>query len=383
MKKPSSKKVNNKKTFYELEKGMNLTKCRKCGCMEETLKLLRTSILEISKKDKKKSDIFEEPLKNIDSWIKHLLPVEYSCLGCDHCFPAAANNLFDQSFPQAKQSGSSCCSFEIEDGWPAVPGEFFALCTGIGCPVAVSTLASVELAEKLAGMNPKELCIVGKTETENIGIDKIIINVITNPAIRFLIVAGIEPKGHHSGKTLLALHKNGVDKDMRVIDSPGIHPILKNVTRREVNTFKKQVKVVDMIGCEDADKIVKKMKDLSGDAITAYKAKASRSRQKPAGRLAGKKKAIKAKAPAKIELDKAGYFVIIPEKKKKLITVEHYSYDNKLKNVIQGSDAKSIYATIIQNGWITRLYHAAYLGKELEKAELSIKLDLKYSQDGA
>jgi tetrahydromethanopterin S-methyltransferase subunit A len=36
--------------------------------------------------------------------------------------------------------------------------------------VAVSTLASVSLTEQLAAARPKELCIVGKTETENIGI---------------------------------------------------------------------------------------------------------------------------------------------------------------------------------------------------------------------
>ncbi len=38
---------------------------------------------------------------------------------------------------------------------------------------------------------------------------------------------------------------------------------------------------------------------------------------------------------------------------------------------------------MIENGWVTEFTHATYLGKELEKAELSIKLGFKYVQDGA
>ena len=42
----------------------------------------------------------------------------------------------------------------------------------------------------------------------------------------------------------------------------------------------------------------------------------------------------------------------------------------------------SIYKTIIENGWISQLSHSAYLGRELAKAELSIKYKFKYVQDG-
>jgi tetrahydromethanopterin S-methyltransferase subunit A len=61
----------------------------------------------------------------------------------------------------------------------------------------------------------------------------------------------------------------------------------------------------------------------------------------------------------------------------------HYSYDNRLLRVIEGKDARSVYWTIIENGWITQLSHAAYLGKELAKAEISIKSGLGYLQDAA
>lgn len=82
-------------------------------------------------------------------------------------------------------------------------------------------------------------------------------------------------------------------------------------------------------------------------------------------------------------MDRAGYFVIIPQQEKGIIVVEHYSYDNRLLRVIEGKDARSIYSTVIENGWIMQLSHAAYLGAELAKAEISIKLGLEYIQGAA
>ena len=75
--------------------------------------------------------------------------------------------------------------------WPFVPGKYFVL--DPAAPVAVTTLGSVALSEQLAEAAPQGLCIVGKLETENIGIEKIIKNILSNPAIRFLICAGNEP----------------------------------------------------------------------------------------------------------------------------------------------------------------------------------------------
>ncbi len=71
----------------------------------------------------------------------------------------------------------------------------------------------------------------------------------------------------------------------------------------------------------------------------------------------------------------------MPEKE--TILVEYYACDNTLRSVIEGKDARSIYRTVIENGWITQLSHAAYLGKELTRAELSLRMGFRYVQDGA
>jgi tetrahydromethanopterin S-methyltransferase subunit A len=247
--------------------------------------------------------------------------------------------------------------------------------------VAVSTLASPELAEALSQVKPLGLCIVGKTETENIGIDKIIKNTLSNPAIRFLLLAGPDSQGHCSGRTLLALSEQGIDDHMRVIGSPGRRPVLANVTSQEVEAFRRQVKVVDMIGCEDQDSIVTKIKELFKMKPEVCTCKEC-APEKPAVQVSALP-VIKAEKAGDKKLDKAGYFVILPQANKNKIFVEHYSYNNQLLRIIEGDNADSICYTIIKSGWVTELTHAAYLGRELIRAQLSMEIGFKYVQDGA
>jgi tetrahydromethanopterin S-methyltransferase subunit A len=54
-----------------------------------------------------------------------------------------------------------------------------------------------------------------------------------------------------------------------------------------------------------------------------------------------------------------------------------------LLRVVEGTNARTIYRTLVANGWVSELSHAAYLGKELAKAELSLRHGFKYVQDGA
>jgi tetrahydromethanopterin S-methyltransferase subunit A len=77
-------------------------------------------------------------------------------------------NVFHEACPDAIEGQALGCALEVKaELWPPVPGEYVACCTGQDSFVAISTLGSVELVEQLANLRPKELCIVGKTETEN------------------------------------------------------------------------------------------------------------------------------------------------------------------------------------------------------------------------
>ncbi len=258
-----------------------------------------------------------------------------------------------------------------------MPGKYFVL--DPRAPVAVTTLGSVALARDLADSAPKGLCIVGKLETENVGIEKIIKNVLSNQAIRFLICAGNEPPKHLSGTTLLALCKNGIDASGRIPGAGGMHPVLPNTTRDEAEAFRQQVRVVDLIGCCDAAAIAAKVRELSTlplQRTSPLPAPASLETGEPTQRVRAT-----APSPDRIVLDRGGYFLIHIEDD--LLIVEHYDYNGRLLHGIEGKDARSICWTLINNGWVTKLDHAAYLGRELARAEFSAKHGLEFIQDGA
>jgi tetrahydromethanopterin S-methyltransferase subunit A len=105
----------------------------------------------------------------------------------------------------------------------------------------------------------------------------------------------------------------------------------------------------------------------------------------PAADLVGRKDVERLIAvgsdPQRIKLDKAGYFVIHIEDD--VLVVEHYNYKEELIRVIESRDARSIYLTLIRNGWVSELDHAAYLGKELARAQWSVEHHLDFVQDGA
>jgi len=362
--------------------------------MRGTLEGLQASLPTLKNKEAKAL------LKEVNGFYKELLPLEYSCFGCKLCIPAEAMTLLTKEFPRLASSTLLSCEFEISDDWPPVEGEYTIL--DRSAPVAVTTLADLKLEDKLASLKPEGLNIIGKTETENIGIDKVVKNIITNPAIRYLILAGKEAEGHKSGSSLMALWKNGVDKEMRIIGSPGRRPVLKNLKHSDVRAFRSQIEIDDQQGCTNVKKLRDRIDSLAekteflsvssgcGCADGICHPEPAKPVVMPIT-LALKKESekvpaperIKASNPKSIKLDKSGYFVIIPSRQKKVILVEHYSYDNKLMRIIEGKRSREIYLTIISNKWVSELSHAAYLGKELARAELSIRSNIKFVQDGA
>jgi len=260
--------------------------------------------------------------------------------------------------------------------WPYVPGKFFV--NNPGEPVAVATLGSVKLAEQISKVPNERMCIVGKVETENIGIEKIIKNIISNPSIRFLLMVGNESPMHLPGATFKALFEKGIDEEGKIAGSPGMRPVLPNTTAGEADCFMDQLELVDMIGCMDVDKISVIISQLAARSPGAYNLSGLKEEINPV--IIPKVSAVY-HDPKKIKLDKAGYFVIYLENSD--ILVEHYNNKEKLLHVISGDNARDIYLTIVDNNWVSHLDHACYLGKELVKAELSIMHNFEYVQDHA
>ena len=86
----------------------------------------------------------------------------------------------------------------------------------------------------------------GTVQTPNIGIEKIICNVVSNPNIRYAILSGPESEGHRTGEALKSLFKNGVDEKKRIIGTKAKHPLLYNLQIEFIERFVEQVSLVDL-----------------------------------------------------------------------------------------------------------------------------------------
>ncbi|MGZ4902150.1 MAG: tetrahydromethanopterin S-methyltransferase subunit A [Halobacteriota archaeon] len=148
-------------------------------------------------------------------------------------------------------------------GWPIVKGDFFA--GDPNSPVAVVTLGSH--FGKL--FTDQGAAIEGTAKTENIGLEKVMVNIISNSNIRFLILCGSEIMGHVTGQSLEALYKNGV-KEGRIIDAKGAIPFIENLNEEQIERFQKQVEFISMINNEDVNAISAKIKELIARDPGAY-----------------------------------------------------------------------------------------------------------------
>ena len=90
---------------------------------------------------------------------------------------------------------------------------------------------------------------------------------------------------------------------------------------------------------------------------------------------------MKARQSDQLILDPSGFFVIYTVKDEQKIYLEHYKKDGTLHEVIHGEDPISMASTAVERGLVSTLDHAAYLGRELEKAYLCIMYGSRYIQD--
>lgn len=86
----------------------------------------------------------------------------------------------------------------------------------------------------------------GTLQTENVGLEKVICNVIANPNIRYIIVCGPESPGHLVGNAISALYKNGLDENKRIIETKAPAPFLFNIPVEWIDRFKKQTRLIDL-----------------------------------------------------------------------------------------------------------------------------------------
>jgi tetrahydromethanopterin S-methyltransferase subunit A len=141
--------------------------------------------------------------------------------------------------------------------WPLLTGEYeFGNPEN---PVVVCTCGSHIKGSALLAAGA---AMAGPCKTENIGIEKMVANIVSNPNIRFMIITGMEVKGHITGQAVEAFVNAGIDKEGRIVGAKGAIPFIQNLTEESIQRVRDQIQTVNMIDTEDMGAITAKIKEL-------------------------------------------------------------------------------------------------------------------------
>ncbi len=346
----------------ELRQAMAAKKCWRCGCFQDTVTSFQASAA------------LNKPLASLLAEAQALFEaVRYDCLGCDTCWPAVAQNLAAELDPVLAEGHCATEAPEIRQGWPPLPGDYQV--TRFQAPVAVCTLNSTPLIATLS--NTEGVAIVGTLHTENLGIEHLIRNVLANPHIRFLLICGEDTRkaiGHLPGQSLVSLLENGINEKGRIIGAKGKRPLLKNLEKAHIEAFRQQITLIKKVGETDLNRLL------------ALITEAASQTPGPFADAPNDVHALTvepAATPGRLVLDPKGYFVVYPDRSKQRLLLEHYSNQGVLDRVFESTSPAALYTTVIEQALISRLDHAAYLGRELARAEQALKTGGAYIQDRA
>jgi len=349
----------------QFETSATAQKCWACGCLHPALETLDSAIPPAERPERLGAAVRQAHAR--------LLSIRYDCLGCEICYPALALNALSQAGGIVAAASCPTEAVAARPGWPPLPGAYTVL--RYRAPVAVCTLTDDGLAREVARVADAQVALVGMLHTENLGIERLIVNVLANPHIRFVLVCGADSRqaiGHLPGQSLVALARQGLDDRARISGAAGKRPYLKNLARDTVEHFRRTVDVIDLVGRDRLPEILDRVSQAAtrnpGPAVPFESERITPAR----GYL-----------PTRMIPDPAGYFVIYPDRPRGMLSLEHYRADGVLDVVIEGRSAAECYTPAITQGLCSRLDHAAYLGRELARADAALLSGERYVLDAA
>jgi tetrahydromethanopterin S-methyltransferase subunit A len=349
-----------------LQEAAAAAKCRPCGCLHGSLAAIEDGIAVAARPP--------ELAAALHATRERLEPVRYECLGCAICYPALAINALEQAAGADLAAVCPPDSAAPRAGWPPLPGTYTVL--RYRAPVAVCTLTDDTLAGTIVQAAGPAIAIVGTLQTENLGIERLICNLLANPWIRCLVLAGEDSRraiGHLPGQAVVSLMQKGLDDRGRIVGATGKRPVLRNIGREAVEHFRRTVTVIDRIGATAPAVILEAAQDCAAsEPGPASPYALERTVQPRRGHV-----------PARLVPDPAGYFVLYADRTRRVLALEHYGKDGVLDTILEGNTAAELYTPAIEQGLLSRLDHAAYLGRELARAEHALTSGEPYVQDAA
>jgi tetrahydromethanopterin S-methyltransferase subunit A len=255
--------------------------------------------------------------------------------------------------------------------WPFVSGNYLVL--DDTAPIVIVMPDNPELAEDLAALSIRDLCMISPACRSASDIEKLIRNVESNLAIHSIVLANGEEQTYPAMEALCAIF--GGDEECSEKAASLVHAVRGRLGSLDIDTLQDRIKVVDMLGCVDIDKIIAGVNKLGSEAV---RSNAGFRVQDPDSDAGIERVIAPSSIATDLQLDKAGSYVIRTQKRS--IVVEHLNSKGELLRIIEGTTARDICTTLIRNGWVSKLDHAAYLGCELTRAEAAVRHGTPYEQ---
>jgi dihydropteroate synthase-like protein len=232
-------------------------------------------------------------------------------------------------------------------------------------------------------------------EAKNLGFKTLIadpiLDPLINPGTMESIVAAYRYRNSHPDD-LMFLGAGNVT-ELIDADSPGVNAFITGLAA--------ELQVNFLLTTEVSDKVTGSVRELSKSSDMMFIAKRRDSIPKEIGinllilkeskrkedilpqKIAKGSKILKAKESDENPVDSKGCFRIFIDRAKNNIIAFHYLRrdSSKANIIIKGKNARDIYQTVILKDLISNLEHAAYIGSELEKAEIALRLGRSYIQD--
>jgi dihydropteroate synthase-like protein len=227
-----------------------------------------------------------------------------------------------------------------------------------------------------------------------VGVKKIIGDLVVEPLLKPGLIEGLKAfqlfNEAHPNIPLLF----GVGNAVELIDadSPGVHAALIALAREAgacmlhvpEYSVKARGSVSEAVAASRmmflAERRGTVLKDLGVDLLILKEKRWKE--QSYESTVEAKTRVLPGEGESEYHPDKAGWFKIQIDREAKQIVAIHYpSGSREPGTIIKGEDSRTIYQTIIREQLITKHDHSAYLGKELEKAAIALKLGRSYVQD--
>jgi len=256
--------------------------------------------------------------------------------------------------------------------WPFVTGRYHVI--DDTAPVIVVMPDNEDLAETLAALSVQGLCMISPICQSASDVEKLIRNVEANLAVHCIVLVGGETgKDYPALEAFCAIFDD--DQDISEKARRIAHGARGKLKAFDFAALQKRVHVVNMLECVEVDKIVA---GIIKHGTEGQRPDAGFVVQGHDTTLGVQRVIVPTDIAHDYQQDKAGKFIIGTDKN--AIVIEHYNAKGELLRLIQGKSARDMCIMLIRNGWVSRLDHAAYLGRELTLAETALQQGVPYER---